>query len=515
MLSHNTLLNLMQDFKENFEKELRNIENKDFGMLFNVNRSRIRDIGIFLLEKGAVFQNILINDLEDKHELIYKYYIKLNKENKFWFIHTEVDKKADIDSIEIIYPQSRFIEEEITKRYGVKFSRFTEEVEELFVIPRSINPREGEFNILPIGIYNKIHLDNHYFYTQVENHNIIAVAEKTGWLYRGIIPLLKYKNLFEDNIKITKRICYTSSFHHNLAYTMAVEQIANITIQDKVKLIRTLLCELERFESHLIWFANLQYLLGFKRKNYNLIKQIIEFQNLYKKYLKCKFLDDLNHIGYTINLRKNEISEFKQDLKNLFPSIQDSIYDFINKAYVKEQCRGIGILEKKDALDAGVTGPCLRASGINYDVRYEKPYLAYFHETIPKKWDVVIFNEGDVYARIEIRYWEIINSMEIIKRILKFLIDDDSMIETVDVSDIKLAANEIAITQLESPQGELLYYLKSGDRPGKNNLGGVYIATPSLNNFLALNNYILKNNRIKNFALIIHSLDLNFSEIDL
>jgi Ni,Fe-hydrogenase III large subunit len=515
MLSNLSSVELTKEFKENFKNELRKTETKEFGPIFYVNRSRIRDIAIFLHERGANFTNIAINDLGEKFELIYVYFHKLLKNNKFLFISTEVDKKADIDSIELVFTQARFLEDELTKRYGLVFSRFTEDVEELFVVPKSLSLIDSVLNITPLGIYNKIHLDNDYFHIQVELDNIVAVSEKSGWLYRGITPLLSYKNIFEDNLKLTRRICYNSSYHHNLAYIMAIEQLIKIELDERTTLIRTLLCEFERFESHLIWFANLLFLLGYKRSYYFLLKRNQELKKLYKKYFNCDYLDDLNNIGYVIDIDKDKLSIIQLITENLLPIIYNSIEYFSTKKRVRDRCQGIGVLERRDAIDAGVTGPCLRSSGINYDIRSDKPYLAYLNKTMCKDWDVVTLNEGDVFARVKARLWELKNSYKIIKKILKLLIDDESVIEPVDISKVKLAANEISLVQLESSQGELQYYVKTADRPGKSFLGGIHIATPSLKNFLALNNYILKNNKETDFSLIVHSMDLNFNEIDL
>jgi len=507
---------LIDDFKETFQKELRKSSQESYGEMFFVNRSRIRDIAIFLSDNGANFINLLIIDLGTKFELIYIYYFKFLKEKKYWFILTEVDKQAEIDSIEVVFAQAKYLEDELIKRYGLKFSPYTKEMEQvLFAVPTALNPPKKNLNLLPIGIYNKIHNDNHYFNTIIENEKILSVVEKTGWLYRGIIPLLQHKNIFKENLNIIKRICYPSSYHHSLAYIMAIEQLAGIEVQERVNLIRTLLCEFERYESHLIWFANLFYSLGFSRRYYYLINRHKELQKLYKKYFNNRFLDDLNFIGYTQDIEGQNLTVIQLITENLLPLVFNSVYYFSYKRYVKEKCQGLGILDKDFALDAGVTGPCLRATGINYDVRKENPYLSYLNKNISPNWDVVTFNEGDVFARIETRLWEMKNSSNLIYNLIDEIIDDESKIDPIDTSKIKLAANKIGLIQLESPQGELIYYIKTADRPGKTNLGGVFIATPSMKNFVALNNYILKNNYENDLSLIVHSMDLNFNEIDL
>ncbi len=520
MLSYSSISKIKTDFKETFKRELRKSSEQEFGSVFHVNRSIIRDVALFLHENAhAHFINLAINDAGEKFELIYEYYVRFLGINKYLFVITEVSKEANkIDSISLIYPQSFNYEIEITKRYGLKFTLLTEEMgEELFVVPTHLIPEGMGENSLPIGVYNKIHGDNFYFHLQIENktENISYVVEKTGWLYRGIIPLLKNKDLFEDNVRLTKKITGTSSFHHNLAYIMGIEQLAGIKVQKRVDLMRTLSCELERFESHLLFFANLFYLLGYHKSYYYLLSQRTELHELYQKYFKCYFLDEINFVGYTKDINIKDLPVLHDSIEKLLSIIQTKIDFYLYKSYVKERCQGIGILNKEDALEAGVTGPCLRASGINYDVRYEKPYLSYLNKKISQEWNVVQFNDGDVYARVETRLWEIKNSYSIINLVFKELIEDRSNIEPVDMSKIKLPGGAFAITQLESPQGELLYYLKTAEKPGQRTLGGAYICTPSLKNFTALTKYVLKDNLIKNFPLIVHSMDISFNEIDL
>ncbi len=515
MLANPSLQEIVENFKEKFKNELRKTDEKDFGTIFHVNRSRIRDIAIFFHEQGANFINIFVMDIGEKFEVTYEYFFKLLQNNKFLFISTEVDKKAEIDSIQLVYPQAKFIEDEITKRFRLNFSRFTEEVEELFVAPKTIYPADSELNITPNGIYNKIHLDNDYFNIRVEQDRIVAVAEKTGWLYRGIVPLLIHKNIFEDNLRITRKICYTSSYHHNLAYIMAIEQLLKIIVNDRIKLIRTLFCELERYENHLIWFANLLFLLGYKRNYFFLLKRRQQLQSIYRKYLKCNHPDELNHIGSIINIQKDDLTKIKQITEAILPMTYESIYYYSNKRYIKDRCEGIGNLEKEDCQDAGVTGPCLRASGINYDIRSDNSYLLYLDKSIVKEWDIVTFKDGDVFARVQTRLYEMKSSYSIINQVLQLLTENEENVEMIDLSKIKLAADEYSLIQLESPQGELIYYIRTADRPGKSLLGGIYIATPSLKNFLALNNFILNGNKESDFALIVHSMDLNFNEIDL
>jgi NADH:ubiquinone oxidoreductase subunit C len=129
---------LVEEFKAYFKEGLYRIENKAFGILVYINHMRIRDVALYLLDKGANFVNIVINDEGEKFELIYQFYFKI-METKFWFAKVLIDKQVKIDSIEIIYPHAKYIELELSKRYGLEYNRLTEDTEkELFAVPVSL-----------------------------------------------------------------------------------------------------------------------------------------------------------------------------------------------------------------------------------------------------------------------------------------------------------------------------------------------------------------------------------------
>lgn len=509
-------ISLKDEIIEKCKNEVKDFEKQEFGISLRVNRSRIRDIASFMFKNGANFINLIINDLGERYELVYEYYLKDLKESNFWFLITLVNKVVnEIDSIGTIFPHAKFYEQEITKRFGFIFRSFLEKEERsIFSVPIPLKPKNSQKNLLPIGIYNKIHNNNYYFHLELENDKIVSVSEKTGWLYRGIIPLMHYKDLFDDNISLTKRICYTSSFHHNMGYILAIEQIANISIQKRVNLIRTLFCEFERFENHLLWFINLFYLLNLYKISMLLLKKSFEITSLYKKYFHCNFLDDFNSLGYIQDINFEDLKEVYGISELLLPKIIEQIELKLYNKDIEKKFEGFGLISKEEIFITGVTGPCLRACGIDYDIRKIKPYLSYSDKEILQILDKKNYNKADVLARVETRLGEMNNSKMIIKTIIEKLIEDKSNIEPLETTRFKLPSEAIGISQLESPQGELLYYIKTADHPGLANLASVYISTPSSKNFAALNS-ILINEMIPNFQLIVHSMDLNFYEIDL
>ncbi len=508
---------LVREFKNYFGTELKDTPTRGFANIFYINKSRVRDIAFFFSEKSVNLKNILINDFKSNYEVIYEYFNEYIPDNQYLFVITEVDKDSnEIDSVRVAYPQVESYEDEISKRYGIKFLYFKEELEEsLYNLPVKLFPAHSAKNILAQGVFNRIHHINNYFHCNLEKNIIKSVNFKTGWLYRGIIPLLKYKNWGKENLALVEKICSTSSFHHSLAYSLAMESIINISVSNRVKMIRTIYCELERITNHIFWFVNLMYLTYSFKEYHTLLKKVLYFLNFLEKELGIRYFEELNYIGYVKDILWYSLEDLRETVEEIYSSSFKNIYNSIYNSTLKKQFKGLSTLLEENVLESGITGPNVRASGHIYDVRYFSPYNSYLDEDIIDKWEVVTFNGGDAYSRIQVRLWELKNSVSIIKGAIDYLKNDTTKIEVLDFANIKLIADKIGISVVEAPQGELVYIVKTSDLPGKNNLGSVSIQTPSMNNFFALKNFILPNCDIKDFPLIVHSMDLCFNCIDL
>ena len=508
---------LLLEFKNYLGNELKGAPTRNFENVFYINKARVRDIAFFFGEKSVNLKNILINDFENKYEVIYEYFGEYIPDNQYLFVITEVDKDSnEIDSVRVAYPQVENYEDEISKRYGIKFLYFKEELEEsLYNFPVKLFPAHSAKNILSQGVFNRIHLTDNYFHFNLDKNIIKSVNFKTGWLYRGIIPLMKYKNWDKENLKLVEKICSTSSFHHSLAYSLAMESIINVSVSNRVKMIRTIYCELERITNHILWFANLMYLTYHFKEYYNLLNKVLYFLNFLEKELGTRYFEELNYIGYVKDIPWYSLNDLQEAVDEIYSSSFKILYNRIYNSNLKNRFKGLSTLLEESVLESGITGPNIRASGHIYDIRYFSPYNSYLDEDIIDKWEVVTFNGGDAYSRIQVRLWELKNSVSIIKGAIDYLKNDTAKMEVIDLANVKLIADEIGISVVEAPQGELVYILKTSDRPGKDNLGSVSIQTPSMNNFFALKNFILPNCDIKDFPLIVHSMDLCFNCIDL
>ena len=507
--------NIYQLFEQYFKSNIINHISDEFYQIYFVDIAKIRDISTFLNEKYFTLINISILDYSKNFQLIYEFHSRLVKNSSFLFLILMIGNDDSINSIRHIYPQSRCYENEIEKRYGLCFNSNNDSgYSETLTIPHSLKSENKSKYFIPLGINNYNANIKNYINLFFNKNKITAIKEKTGWSYRGIIPLLQNKP-FKENVELTKRISFLGSFHHNLAYIMALEKLCAIEVQSRVNQSRTIFCELERFENMLTWFINLFHLLNKEKISKKLMQNRLMFHQSLRKNLKIRFFDDINYIGYCHDFPNGDWLEFQNNLNDLAKNAINIIINSVYNTLLKKRCENIGILTSEDAINVGVTGPCIRASGIAHDIRLENPYLSYLNKDLIKRWNIVTSRNGDVHSRIETRAWEMRNAIKIINHLITHLIDDDEEIIVFDDKNLILPKNLISIMQVESPQGELTYYLKTSESGDPSILAGASICSPSLKNFLALNDYLLKNASKSNFKLIVHSMDLNFNEIDL
>ncbi len=507
--------NLEELIKQYFKADLSDSVEVDVYNLFFLNFKKIRDFALFLKEREINLINISIFSFNNVFQVLYLFYSKIHLKNKYLILIIEIEEGELVNSIDSIFPQAKYYENEIKKRYGLLFKSKSElDRPESLTIPHSLKSENKSKYFIPLGINNYSNDLKNYINLFFNKNKITTIKEKTGWSYRGISPLLKNRP-FKENVELTKRISFLGSYHHNLSYIMALEKLCAIEVQSRVEQSRTIFCELERFDNMLTWFINLFHLLKREKLSKILMQNRLIFHQSIRKNLKIRFFDDINFIGYCNDFPNGYWLEFQNDLNDLAKKAINIIINSVYSKLLKKRCENIGILTSEDAINAGVTGPCLRASGIAQDIRLEKPYLSYLNKDLIKKWNIVTSRNGDVLSRIETRAWEMRYAIKIINHLITHLIDDNEENIVFDDKNLILPKNMISIMQVESPQGELTYYLKTSEIGDPSIFAGASICSPSLKNFLALNDYMLKNASKSNFRLIVHSMDLNFNEINL
>lgn len=327
---------------------------------------------------------------------------------------------------------------------------------------------------IPIGPYHPA-LEEPYKLSVTCKGEVIEKADiEIGFSFRSIELLAQRRNYIQD-LTLVERVCGICSSVHTATFAMAAEKLAGIEVPARGKYIRTIMLELERLHSHLLWAGIGAEVLGFQTV-------FMEAFNLRERVMDL--LERLS--GNRVHYAANTIGGVNFDLQEpevvleVMRTIKDKLANIIVPAFMKsltmkDRVNGVGPLSREDALAYGAVGPLARASGLATDIRLERPYAAYSE----LGFQIVTAESGDVKARIVVRAMEMLESVRLIEAALENLPTGPTRIaDTFPV----IPAGEVVMTA-EAPRGEVVYHLISdgGDIPQR-----LKIRTPSYVNIPAV-----------------------------
>lgn len=244
---------------------------------------------------------------------------------------------------------------------------------------------------------------------------IVNAASEIGYLHRCFEKHSEHST-YQQVIPYTDRLNYVSALMNNVGYCKAVEDLMEVEIPERAITIRVLICEISRILDHLVCvgtnivdigaLTNFWYAFNVREKMYTLIEKLTGARLTYS----------YTRVG---GLYRDLYDGFEADLKAVLKEVEKAVQDISglvanNKIFV-DRTRDVGIVTKEQAIEWGFTGPCLRASGVEHDLRKANPYYGYENY----EFDVVVGETGDTYDRIMVRLEEINQSINIIHQCLK------------------------------------------------------------------------------------------------
>ncbi len=308
--------------------------------------------------------------------------------------------------------------------------------------------------IIPIGPYHPLQEEPEYFKLYCDGEIVKDVEWETGYNHRGIEKLAEEKT-FEQIFFLVERICGICSTSHPFAYANCMEEIAGVEVPDRAKYIRSIIGELERIHSHLLWAGLAGHFLGYdtvfmwawkyREPILDLFEIITGNRNSYAMF---KIGGVRRDIEYHMFARiRSEMNQFKKKLDLLTGAVMDD-------PVLHARLKGVGIITYEDCIDYAAVGPTARASGVDIDVRRDDPYAAY-----PLvDWKVIISDSCDVFAKAEVRLLEMYESIKIIEQCL------DKM-EKLPEGEIETKVWEIpegiGTGRAEAPRGEVFHFVKT------------------------------------------------------
>lgn len=316
---------------------------------------------------------------------------------------------------------------------------------------------------------------------ELDGETVVKCTPYVGYLHRGIEKLAEHMT-YLNAIPLTDRLDYISSMANNQGYCLAVERLFGIEAPERAKYIRTMVAEMSRISSHILWLgthaldigAMTVFLYSFREREWIL--------DLFEMLCGARLTTTYGRIGGVRNDVSQEFLDSLYKFTEEFPSRVAEYETLIdqNRIWLKRTKR-IGVIEADEAVSWGLTGPTLRGSGVPYDVRKYAPYDAYDKV----EFDVPVGKNGDVYDRYRCRMEEFRQSVRIIRQCIEklpkgpvmapeaskvslppkdnVLKDMESMIHHfVLITKGPIAAPEGEIySAVEAPKGELGFYLVS------------------------------------------------------
>jgi NADH-quinone oxidoreductase subunit D len=329
------------------------------------------------------------------------------------------------------------------------------------------------------------------------------VEPHLGYIHRGIEKMCE-SITYPQIIHLTDRMDYLSAHINNEAVCLAVEKATETEIPDRIKVIRTIMAELTRIQSHQLFWASFGMDLGGLTCFFYGLRDREKVLDIWEETCGSRMLVSYNCPGGL--------------MYDLHPNFQKSVKDFINyfrkklpeydqlltgNVIFRERTVGIGKLSLEDAISYGITGPTGRASGFSCDVRKHEPYSAY--DLV--KFNEVLFSEGDTFHRYYSRILEMKESMDILEQLIDNIPEGPFAVKMKPI--IKLPEGEY-YQRVETARGELGVYILSD---GNKNPLRVKFRSPNFVN-LGVLNHISKNFKIADLVAISGSLDLIIPDID-
>ena len=363
---------------------------------------------------------------------------------------------------------------------------------------------------------------------ELAGENVVNMAPDIGFLHTGVEKTMESKT-YTKALVMTDRMDYLSPMSNNLGYVLAVEKLLGVEATPRAQVIRVILTEMARVSSHLVWLgthaldlaAMSVFLYCFREREYILdVFEMVSGQRMMVSYFRPG------------GLWRDVPEEFEPAVRQFLDFMPARIADYEaltkNNPIWLARTKDIGVATAEEAVAMGMTGPSLRGSGVNWDIRKAQPYSGYEQYD----FDVPVEMAGDVYARYLCRMEEMKQSLRIIEQAMDKLPNGP-----VNIADRKIAppprselgrSMEAVIhhfklwtegfkapkgyvyQSIESPRGEFGCYLRGDGGP---NPARVHFRTPSYVH-LAVMPQMSKNAYIADVVSIIGSLDIVLGEID-
>ncbi len=354
---------------------------------------------------------------------------------------------------------------------------------------------------IPIGPQHPALKEPASFLITLSGERIADVDMRLGYNHRGIEKACESRNYLQC-LYLVERVCGICSHSHATAFSQAVEEIAGLDVPPRARYIRTLIAELERIHSHLLWLGVAGHEVGFD----TLLMYSWRDREL---VMDCLAILTGNRVNYGINtiggVRRDVTKEQLAEVRGIVDRLEERTKYYLQIAAEEttliKRLSGVGFLSHEDAIRLGTIGPTGRASGVARDTRRDDPYASYGEVD----FQVVVDNHCDVLGRTLVRVGELMESYRIIRQLIERMPEGPVAVK----APRKIPAGE-AFSRYEAPRGEDVHYIRANgtDKPER-----VKIRAPTLANLQSVAK-MLENNNLADVPITVAAIDPCFSCTD-
>jgi NADH-quinone oxidoreductase subunit D len=364
---------------------------------------------------------------------------------------------------------------------------------------------------------------------ELDGEEILTCLPDIGYLHTGIEKTIESKS-YEKGVPLTDRIDYLSPMSNNMAFCMAIEKLVDLDVPPRAQVIRVILLELSRIASHLVWLGTHAIDLGAMSVFLYCFREREKILDMFEMLSGQRMMGSYFRPGGVWRDLTPDFLPALEEFLDYFPPRVDDYERLLTKNPLWiDRTQGIGVVEPEDALAYGLSGPTLRGSGVNWDIRKAMPYSGYEQYS----FDVPLGEHGDVYDRFYCRVREMRESLKIIRQAIDVLPESgpfrsnnrkfvppprselgqsmEAVIHHFKIWTEGFAAPDQEVyVSIESPRGELGCYLHG---TGDNKPRRVHFKTPSFMHISALP-MITKDHLIADLVAIIGSIDIVLGDCD-
>lgn len=359
---------------------------------------------------------------------------------------------------------------------------------------------QADFKI-PIGPQHPALKEPESFSIALKGEKIMGVEVRLGYNHRGIEKACEERTYVQD-VYLIERVCGICSHAHSTAFVQAVEEIAKLEIPRRALYIRTLIGELERVHSHLLWLGVAGHEVGFDTLLMYTWRDREIVMDLFAQITGNRVHYGMNTIG---GVRRDVDSHQLKDILKAVNKLEERTKYYIEvvteEPTLVKRLKGVGVLSRDDVIKLDAVGPTARASGVARDVRKDDPYAAYGEVD----FDIITDDHNDVYGRTIVRLKELLQAYKIVRQVVKDMPEGPLVVK----ASRKVPAGE-ATSRYEAPRGELVQYVKGNgtEKPER-----VKVRSPTLANVQAVK-YMLKDRFLADMPIVIAAIDPCFSCTD-